>query len=97
MPTYRIHFLGQVQGVGFRATCRMLAGQFPALAGQVSNLRDGRVRLVVCGPREDVAGLVDRLNEAFSGYIVDVDKEELPPGDDTLPAGLTGVEVTRGG
>ncbi len=92
MPTYRIHFSGAVQGVGFRATIRSLARQFPALAGQVCNLRDGRVRLVVRGPAVDVAGLVGRLRDEFAGYLRGVDQQELA--DDPLPPGLAGVEVT---
>jgi acylphosphatase len=95
MPTYRIHFSGQVQGVGFRATCRELARQIPGLAGWVSNLADGRVRLTVRGPAEDVAGLVERLQQTFQGYIRGVEQNELAPADDPLPAGLSGVQVVR--
>ncbi len=97
MPTYRISFSGRVQGVGFRATCRDLARRRPSLAGEVCNLSDGRVRLIVRGRAEDVAALVDDLRDAFTGYVDDVDERELPPGDDPLPAGLAGVQVTRGG
>ena len=43
MPTYRIHFSGLVQGVGFRATCQRLARRLTGLAGQVCNRADGRV------------------------------------------------------
>jgi acylphosphatase len=94
MPTYRIHFSGQVQGVGFRATCRQLARQLPRLAGQVCNLPDGRVRLTVRGPAEDVLGLIDLLRAEFAGLVRDVERTELSPQDDPLPAGLSGVEVT---
>jgi acylphosphatase len=96
MPTYRIYFSGRVQGVGFRATCRELARRRRSLAGEVCNLSDGRVRLIVRGPAEEVAALNDELRDTFSGYIDDVEQRELPPGDDPLPAGLSGVQVTRG-
>ncbi len=93
MPTYRIHFSGMVQGVGFRATCRRLARGLPALAGEVCNLADGRVRLVVRGPAEDVARLVAGLRSAFAGYLRDVEQMELP--GDVLPAERTGVQITH--
>src|SRR2546421_511322 len=95
MPTYRIYFEGQVQGVGFRATCRQLARQLPRLAGHVCNLPDGRVSLIVRGPAEDVDRLLERLRGAFTGSIRDLERNELQPGDDPLPAGLSGVEITR--
>src|SRR5205823_1411885 len=96
MPTYRILFSGRVQGVGFRATCRERARQWPRLAGEVCNLSDGRVQLVVRGPAEDVAALVQGLRDDFAGCVEDVDQREVAPGDDSLPAGLAGVQVTRG-
>jgi acylphosphatase len=95
MPAYRIHFSGWVQGVGFRATCRELARHFPNLAGQVCNLPDGRVQLTVRGPAEDVARLIDRVKQAFPGYIDGVEQKEILPGGDPLPPGLSGVQVTR--
>jgi acylphosphatase len=93
MPTYRIHFTGLVQGVGFRATCRRLARELPGLAGQVCNLPDGRVRLIVRGPAENVNQLIDMLNEQFPGYISGVSRDELPPSDDPLPPELSGVQI----
>jgi acylphosphatase len=96
MPAYRIDFSGTVQGVGFRVTCRRLAQSLPSLAGQVCNLPDGRVRLVVRGPDEDVNRLLEKVKEIFSGYIKDVQKQELPPDEDPLPTGLTGIEITHG-
>jgi acylphosphatase len=95
MPTYRIYFSGLVQGVGFRATCQSLADQFPALTGEVCNLPDRRVRLIVRGPVEDVSALVARLHTDFPGYIHAVEQSEIEPGDEPLPEGLSGVRVTR--
>jgi len=83
--------------VGFRATCRRLARTLPALAGQVCNLADGRVRLIVRGPKEDVADLVGRLHEAFPAEIRKVEQVELAAGDDPLPEGLHGGEISHGG
>ncbi len=95
MSVNRILFSGHVQGVGFRATCQHLAQRLPALAGQVCNLPAGRVQLTVRGPAEDVDRLVALLRKAFPGYIDDVEQTELPPGDDPLPAGLSGVHIVR--
>jgi acylphosphatase len=64
--------------------------------GQVCNLPDGRVRLIVRGPAEDVAGLVERLEATFAGHVRHVEQSELPPGEDDLPDGIKGVEITRG-
>jgi acylphosphatase len=94
MPTYRIHFSGSVQGVGFRATCQHLARRLPGLAGQVCNLADGPVRLIVRGPAADVARLLAGLRDHFAGYLRDVEQTELP-GDERLPADLSGVQITR--
>jgi acylphosphatase len=96
MAVYRILFSGHVQEVGFRATCQHLARRLPALAGQVCNLSDGRAQLTVRGPAEDVDRLVALLRQAFPGYIDDVEQTELPPDDDSLPAGLSGVHIVRG-
>jgi acylphosphatase len=95
MSTYRIYFSGWVQGVGFRATCRQLARHFPRLAGQVCNLADGQVQLTVRGPAEDVAGLVQQVRDAFPNYIHGVEQKELAASEDPLPAGLSGVLITR--
>ncbi len=95
MPTYQIYFAGQVQGVGFRATCRHLALRLPTLVGQVWNMPDGRVGLMVRGPAEDVGLLVERLQAAFPGHVREVEQSELAAGEDGLPEGLSGVEVSH--
>src|SRR5207253_6911942 len=74
MPTYRIYFAGHVQGVGFRATCQQLARRLPHLAGQVCNLPDGRVSLIVRGEADDVDRLLEQLRAAFVGYLRDVQR-----------------------
>jgi acylphosphatase len=95
MPVYRIQFSGCVQGVGFRATCAQLARTLPALVGEVCNLRDGRVQLLVRGPAADVDRLIERLKDTFPGYIDDVQKNQLAAEDDPLPPGLAGIHITR--
>ena len=52
---------GDVQGVGYRWFVRQLASA-AGLAGSATNLPDGRVEVVVEGPDEDVAALLDALD-----------------------------------
>jgi len=63
-----IFFSGTVQGVGFRYTTVSFARQF-SLTGWVKNLSDGRVEIIVEGPREKIEGLISRLKEQFGGFI----------------------------
>jgi acylphosphatase len=52
---------GDVQGVGYRWFVRGLANS-AGLAGSARNLPDGRVEIVVEGPADDVAALLDALD-----------------------------------
>jgi acylphosphatase len=52
---------GDVQGVGYRWFVRGLANS-AGLAGSARNLPDGRVEVVVEGPGDDVAALLDALD-----------------------------------
>ncbi len=63
-----IHFIGHVQGVGFRYTALQIAREFE-VAGYVQNLPDGRVRVEVEGEAREVDGLVAALEEQMHGYI----------------------------
>ncbi|MEM9419512.1 MAG: acylphosphatase [Planctomycetota bacterium] len=74
MATIRetVHYTGRVQGVGFRYTTASLAKDFE-VAGSVKNLPDGRVKLVAEGEAQQVAGLIDAVQEAMSGNITDVE------------------------
>jgi acylphosphatase len=51
---------GRVQGVGYRAFVRRHALDL-GLTGQAENLADGRVEVIVEGPRRDVEHLLVRL------------------------------------
>ncbi len=55
---YRVLISGQVQGVYFRDTCRLMALDH-SVSGWVRNLPDGRVEAVFEGPAEDVHHLLD--------------------------------------
>lgn len=65
-----VFFSGTVQGVGFRYTCRDYAVNL-GLKGWVKNLPDGRVELVVEGPKDDVKATIKRIETHFDGFIRD--------------------------
>ena len=48
-----VHFEGHVQGVGFRQSARRLATGYE-VTGEVRNLPDGRVHLLVEGEEEEL-------------------------------------------
>jgi len=65
-----IHFIGTVQGVGFRYTTLSFAQQL-SLRGWVKNLSDGSVEAVIEGPREKIEELLSRLKGQFGSFIRD--------------------------
>ena len=70
-----IHYRGRVQGVGFRATTRMIAEGF-AVTGYVRNLPDGRVELVAQGESREVAAFLDAVQDRLGRYIHDYVRED---------------------
>ncbi len=78
----RVVYSGRVQGVGFRATCRWLAGGFE-VAGYVRNLPDGRVELLAEGEPAEIDGLLQAVQNEMGGFIREItsDLEQLgnPP------------------
>ena len=54
--------------MGFRYTTHRFASELK-LGGWVKNLDDGRVEMVVVGPKPQVLELTDRLDSHFSGSI----------------------------
>src|SRR5262245_5587170 len=75
-----VHYSGNVQGVGFRATAVMIARDFP-VTGWVKNLADGRVQLLVEGEQDAVAKFLKSIRDHWKGQI---DKEET---EDQKPTG----------
>jgi acylphosphatase len=71
------HFLGRVQGVGFRYTVRNLAMQYN-VAGYVRNLPDGRVEMVMEGPVQEMDHLLTDVSRKMEGYIRSIDTAEYP-------------------
>ena len=68
MVRAHIFFSGSVQGVGFRYTCFSFAQQLQ-LTGWVKNLSDGRVEVVIEGPRETIEEFLLKLEGQFGSFI----------------------------
>ena len=63
-----VHYLGRVQGVGFRFTTHRIARNYD-VTGFVRNLADGRVHLVVEGTTDELDRFLEDLAGQMSGYI----------------------------
>ena len=68
MVRAHIHFIGTVQGGGFRYTTLSFA-QALSLTGWVKNLSDGSVQALVEGPREKIEELLSKLKTQFGSFI----------------------------
>jgi acylphosphatase len=79
----RVYFTGQVQGVGFRATCRWLARGFDVV-GYVRNLPDGRVELVAEGNPEEIDRFLTAIRREAGGFIRDIHEEPETASDPPL-------------
>jgi len=80
----RVHVFvsGRVQGVSFRAFTRAHAGRL-GLVGFVKNLADRRVEAVIEGPPDQVAALLEQMNQGPPAARVDdlQVKDEPPQGN----------------
>lgn len=82
-----VFFSGRVQGVGFRYTTLQVAKEFE-VAGFVSNLADGRVRLEVEGRAPAVEAFIVALEERMHGYVRKTERTA-----DQRPAQFTGFAI----
>jgi acylphosphatase len=73
----RVLFSGRVQGVGFRATCRWLAGGFD-IVGYVRNLPDGRVELLAQGDAAEIDRYLGAISDELGGFIRELVAEQEP-------------------
>ena len=73
-----IHYSGNVQGVGFRATASMMARNYP-VTGWVRNLGDGRVQMVVEGEAQAVDQFLQAIRERWMEDLEDVQIESRDP------------------
>lgn len=75
----RVHYAGNVQGVGFRYTAQSLAARH-AVAGYVCNLPDGEVELVAEGEPREVDAFLTDVARRMGAYITSTTTEDVPPG-----------------
>ncbi len=87
-----MRYSGRVQGVGFRATARSVAGGF-AVTGWVRNEPDGSVLLEVQGAAQHVEAFLTELRAEMGGNIRGEDRSSLP--DVTPHGGESGFVVLR--
>lgn len=78
MLEMHVVFKGRVQGVGFRYRVSHYAKAL-SLSGTVKNLPDGNVDLIAQGTKESLDRLLDLLDEAFPGHILDKEIEFSAP------------------
>ncbi len=69
-PVFRLeaHFAGRVQGVGFRYTARQIAQGYE-VTGQVRNLPDGRVQIIVEGAEKEVHEFVREIQSQLVHHV----------------------------
>lgn len=78
MSTLLVRYSGDVQGVGFRATVRRLAQDYP-LTGWVKNDPDGSVSMVVSGRRGDVDAFLRAVRDSRLGPLIEREVVEPQP------------------
>lgn len=66
--TVRVHFVGEVQGVGFRFSCHSLAER-SGIRGWIRNNPDGSVTLVAQGKTETIDQYILSINALFKNNI----------------------------
>jgi acylphosphatase len=80
---------GRVQGVGYRISCAMQA-ESAGVSGSVRNLRDGRVEIVLEGPRAAVAVVEEWCRRGpRMAKVTSVEGTDEPVGD------LRGFAITQ--
>ncbi len=72
-----VHYSGNVQGVGFRATAVSIARNHP-VTGWVRNLAGGQVELLVEGDKPEVLRFLQAVRDRMKGSIQREQIEEQP-------------------
>ena len=73
-----VHFSGTVQGVGFRFTTLRAAEAFD-VTGEVRNLPDGRVQLIVEADPDEIDAFIAEVQRRMSGYIRGTTQDAAEP------------------
>jgi acylphosphatase len=74
--TLLVRYVGQVQGVGFRATTRRIAQDFK-LRGWVKNESDGSVALIATAEAAELEAFLKAIRASRLGALID--KEVIEP------------------
>ena len=74
---YHYRFKGQVQGVGFRWTARMLAEKLD-LTGWVENMWDGSVEMEIQGDEQTIDRMIEGLQHGRYIEIDDIERKQIP-------------------
>lgn len=82
-----VFFSGRVQGVGFRFTTTQVAREFE-VAGYVTNLADGRVKLEAEGRSSEIEAFVATIQERMHGHVRKVERTT-----DRRPAQFSGFTI----
>jgi len=67
-----VHYVGRVQGVGFRFAARSIARRHP-VTGTVRNLADGRVELIAEGERAQLDSFLAEIDDTLRPNIESTD------------------------
>ncbi|MBL9000651.1 MAG: acylphosphatase [Phycisphaerae bacterium] len=81
MTRLSVRFSGRVQGVGFRATARHTARDYP-VTGWVRNEPDGTVLMEIQGPPNEVEFCLTRLRTLMRNHISAEQQLPMPPRSD---------------
>lgn len=66
---YLVRYVGRVQGVGFRANARRVAGGY-AVKGWVKNEADGSVQMIVTGEEAEVQSFLKAIRDSDLGTYI---------------------------
>src|SRR5262249_37804271 len=72
-----VHYSGQVQGVGFRASAERIAKDYP-VTGWVKNLQDGRVQLLAEGPADALDAFLKAIRMQWKDNIKKEEAADQP-------------------
>jgi acylphosphatase len=88
--TYLVRYIGDVQGVGFRANARYLAGGFK-VRGWVKNEPDGSVSLIATAEEKELEAFLQAIRDSSLGR--NIDREVIEP--QSHPASAYGFDIKR--
>lgn len=88
--TVLVRYSGDVQGVGFRATVRRIAGGF-SIKGWVKNDSDGSVSMIATAEAKELEAFLQAIRDSRLGP--GIEREEVEP--QPSPAHAIGFDIRR--